>query len=127
MSKGIALLHSKRPLTRFRDITDNIRLIFKYTQDADFRTFADNTLVRDAVERCLARISEAAVKIGPLAEQLLPSHDWRGIRNLGNVLRHDYDGVDDRVIWAIISCRLEPLSEDIESFVSQFPEDQEDL
>ena len=37
----------------------------------------------DAVERCLARISEAAIKLGADAERLCPQIPWRDIRGIG--------------------------------------------
>jgi uncharacterized protein with HEPN domain len=67
------------------------------------------------------------VKLASLAEELFPAHDWIGIRNLGNVLRHDYKGVIDRVIWKILTERLQPLMADLEAFLSRYPDDQETL
>ena len=64
---------------------------------------------RDAVERCLERISEAAKKLGPMIEERQPQVSWRGIRGLGNVLRHEYDAVDDATIERIIAQELGPL------------------
>jgi uncharacterized protein with HEPN domain len=62
---------------------------------------------RDAVERCLQRISEAAVKLGSDAETLVPSQPWKQIRSLGNVLRHEYDSVSAAEIW-IMACEQAP-------------------
>ena len=71
--------------------------------------FDDKT--RDAVERCLERISEAARKLGSEMEERRPSVSWRGIRGLGNVLRHEYDVVDDSTILQIVERELGPLRE----------------
>lgn len=81
----------------------------------------------DAVERCLSRISEAATKIGPIAEEILPGHDWRGIRGIGNRLRHEYDVITDPANWAIATKRLPELREAIAVFLARYPEGQEDL
>jgi uncharacterized protein with HEPN domain len=62
-----------------------------------------------------------------LAEELLPAHDWLAIRNLGNVPRHDYKGVLDSVIWTTIVDRLPPLLVELETFLAQYPADQETL
>lgn len=48
------------------------------------------------------RISEAAVKLGKLAEDLAPEQPWKDIRGLGNRLRHDYPNVLQEMIWQII-------------------------
>lgn len=61
------------------------------------------------MERCLERISEAAKKLGPMIEERQPQVSWRGIRGLGNVLRHEYDAVDDSTIAKIVEKELGPL------------------
>lgn len=118
---------SKRPLTRMRDIVDNGRAISEYTNGMDFAGYTSSGITRDATERCFARISEAAVKLAGLAEDLFPAHDWIAMRNLGNVLRHDYHGVLDSVIWTTLTLRMPPLLRDLESFLAQYPDDQETL
>lgn len=42
-------------------------------------------------------------------EKRQPQVSWRGIRGLGNVLRHEYNEVDDSTIQRIIERELEPL------------------
>ena len=63
---------SSRPATRFLDILDNIRLIQGYLQGMDRAAFEADSRTRDAVERCLERLSEAATKLGSRAEELAP-------------------------------------------------------
>lgn len=57
---------------------------------------------RDAVERCLERISEAAAKLGDEASEIVPGQPWPEIRALGNRLRHEYDRVRIERLWTII-------------------------
>ena len=53
---------SSDPVRRFEDILANIRRIEEHTSGViDLSAFAQDALVYDAVERCLERISEAAV------------------------------------------------------------------
>jgi uncharacterized protein with HEPN domain len=110
-----------------RDIVENGAAILEYTEGMDLQAYKGNRLVCDAAERCFSRISEAAVKLSSLAEELFPTHDWLAIRNLGNVLRHDYRGVLDGVIWTTIAERLPPLLVELETFLAQYPADQETL
>lgn len=69
----------------------------------------------DAVERCLARISEAAVRLGTGADALVPGHPWNDIRGIGNVLRHAYHRVDGDVIWEVVTDDLPGLRDDIKA------------
>lgn len=101
------------------DILDNARTVLDYTKGMDHAGYAANRMVRDASERCLARISEAAVKLGASAPELVPGQDWANIRGIGNLLRHEYDQLDDLRIWKIIDVSLEPLISDIENAMRQ--------
>jgi uncharacterized protein with HEPN domain len=127
MSNGIALLPSKRPLTRLRDIVENGNAILAYTRGMNFEDFMGNRLVRVASERCLARVSEAAVKLGSVTEDLFPHHRWPDIRGFANMLRHDYADILDEITWAIITPHLPPLLVELETFLAQYPADQETL
>jgi uncharacterized protein with HEPN domain len=44
-----------------------------------------------------------------MIEERQPQVSWRGIRGLGNVLRHEYDVVDDATIARIVEQELGPL------------------
>ncbi len=90
---------SDSPVDRLREIVENCDRIAAYTADMDFETYAGDMKTRDAVERCLARISEAACKIGSYIETRYPETDWAGARGVGNLLRHQYDGIEDLDIW----------------------------
>lgn len=90
---------SERPRQRFQDIIDNIDRIDSYIVGMDRAGFRQDQKTIDAVERCLSRISEAAVKLGNLAPQLAPDMPWADIRGIGNHLRHGYDAINSDRIW----------------------------
>jgi uncharacterized protein with HEPN domain len=54
-------------------------------------------------------LSEAAVKLGAVADELAPSVPWSHIRGLGNHIRHAYDDVNEDTIWEIRTHDLGPL------------------
>jgi len=76
-------LPSKKPIQRLEDILDNIDLIKEYTRGTTYDSFVQDRKTQDAVERCLARISEAASKLEGSAETLIPSQPWTEIRSIG--------------------------------------------
>lgn len=102
---------SERPTQRLADIVDNIDRIRSYVAGFNYDTYLNTPLVQDAVERCFARISEAAVKLGERMDSIYPAVPWIDIRSLGNRLRHAYDDIDSRVLWATIGSDLQPLRE----------------
>jgi uncharacterized protein with HEPN domain len=99
---------SEVPHERLGDIITNIDRIRAHLQGMTPGVELDDK-TRDAVERCLERISEAAKKLGAIMEERQPRVSWRGIRGLGNVLRHEYDAVDDSTIARIVEQELGPL------------------
>jgi uncharacterized protein with HEPN domain len=65
-----------------------------------------NTLVRRAILNCLTEIGEAAVRIERAAEVHVPDLPWRKMKNLRNVIVHDYEGVNLPLIWQIVTVEL---------------------
>jgi len=107
-------LPSRIPIRRLEDILANIDRIKQYPRDVSYDGFVEDERTLDAVERCLARISEAASKLEGTAEALLPDQRWSAIRALGNIIRHEYDSVDPQIIWNIISKDLDTLRASVE-------------
>jgi uncharacterized protein with HEPN domain len=110
-------LPSDNPLRRLNDILENIDRIVRYTHGHGFEDFVRNHLARDAVERCLLRISEAAKKPDSLVDEMAPEQPWPEIRALGNVIRHEYDTLDARGIWTIIQNELPSLEASVQGMI----------
>jgi uncharacterized protein with HEPN domain len=109
MSRPRLFVPSKDPIQRFEDILENIILIEEFTSGMGQNAFLEDLKTRNATERCMERISEAARKLGELAEELCPTVPWPNVRALGNFLRHDYDRVDAARVWLMIEDDLGPL------------------
>ncbi len=92
---------SSDPAQRFQDILKNISLIEDFTAGMDLAAYAADPKTEAAVERCLQRISEAGTKLGGVAEELCPVIPWPRVRALGNLLRHEYDGIDVVRVWLL--------------------------
>jgi uncharacterized protein with HEPN domain len=93
-SIGTGPLPSDRITKSLKDILDAIAAIRRWVDRAggiDAAVF-DDELVRAGIERKLLVVSEAAIRID-LADKTYasihaPEIDWRGVRGIGNVLRH---------------------------------------
>jgi len=99
---------SSRPVDRLRDVIDNCEAILEYTQGMSLQTYSGDRKTKDAVERCLSRISEAAYKLGDYLDATYSDVDWKGARGIGNLLRHQYDKIGDSDIWDAV-CHDIPL------------------
>ena len=97
---------TERPRQRLVDIRDNVERIERHTAGLTRQQFQDDLKARDAVERCLERIAEAARKLGDQYDSQYPDLDLPALRKMGSVLRHDYDNVDAGVVWTTIGSRL---------------------
>lgn len=85
---------------RLSDIIENIDAIASYVGTMDFDAFVCDGKTIDATERCLQRITEAAIKIGPdRMQSIAPELPLAAVRGLGNMLRHEYDSIDLRSIF----------------------------
>ena len=96
-------------IARLTDIAENADAIRSMIDGSDFGSYRNNFQLRKAVERCLEIISEASRSI---PEELKASHPhipWRDVAAIGNLLRHEYQRVDDFVIWSIAVKSLLPL------------------
>jgi len=102
---------SSNPLLRLHDIVKNCERIFSYTNGMDDQTFISDERTKDAVERCLSRISEAAYQLGNRYDDLIPKAHWAGARGIDNILRHQYDQMKDSDIWEAIIKDQPPLGE----------------
>ena len=111
---------SKDPVQRFEDILHNIELIEEFTEGMDKHAFSQDAKTTNAAERCLERISEAARKLGDLAEGLCPEIPWPKVRALGNFLRHEYDTVDVLRVWLTIENDLPPLKAAVQMTLKRY-------
>ena len=106
-------MSTDREALRLQDIIDNIDRIAGYTVGLDQAAFEADDRTVDAVERCLQRLTEAVIKIGPARMAAIsPQTPVEAVRGLGNMLRHDYDRVDLATIWLTIHDSLPKLRAD---------------
>lgn len=75
--------------------------------------------LREMIERNIARISEAARFVPNEVRTKYPDVPWRRIVGIGNVIRHDYDEIDDRVMWDTATEKLLPLKQAVERILRE--------
>ena len=106
-------MSTEREALRLQDIVENIERIEGYVAGFDRDGFGADRMAVDAVERCLQRITEAVLKIGPeRMAAISPRTPIDAVRGLGNALRHAYDELDLDVIWRTVRESLPALKAD---------------
>jgi uncharacterized protein with HEPN domain len=88
------------------DIRESIDNIEDFLKQLDFESYRADLKTRSAVERQMQIISEAAVRLKDDGEKLCPEIDWKGLCGMGNVLRHGYHKVEDRIVWDTVKLDL---------------------
>ena len=89
-------------LLRLVDIRDAIDGIRDAVEGISFEAYCNTWVLHRAVERGVEIISEASRHI---PDDLKAKHgevSWHEIAAIGNVLRHEYPRVSNKIIWASI-------------------------
>jgi uncharacterized protein with HEPN domain len=84
---------SKNPAQRLRDIVDNIDAIGLFTTGMEHDTFAGDQKTVYALE----------------LKDRHPEIDWIAVAAAGNVYRHEYEGMDEDLIWHTVRHDLDVL------------------
>ena len=114
------------PADSLADIIENAERVERYLTGIDRDAFAGNGLMRDAVERCMERVCEAAHRLGEGAAELMPNQPWGDIRGMGNRLRHAYDRISLDVIWHAARNDLPGLAADARRALTQLQTGHDD-
>jgi uncharacterized protein with HEPN domain len=96
------------------DILESIQAIEKFIEGMHYEQYEVDPKTQAAVERKLLIISEGAIRLKDAADELCPGVPWREIRGIGNWLRHQYDRVDNELLWNTVQDDLPPLKTAIE-------------
>ena len=94
---------------RIRDILTAIERISTYTRNLDLESFRSDTKTVDAVVRNFEIIGEAAAH---LPQDLLADHaeiPWQDMRDMRNVLAHEYFGINEKIVWETLQNDLPAL------------------
>jgi uncharacterized protein with HEPN domain len=100
---------SKSPAQRLRDIVDNIDAVQAFTVEMDFAAFVADRKTVYAVTRALEIISEASRRLPTELKERHPGIDWVAVASAGNIYRHEYDAVDEQLIWHTVRDSLKAL------------------
>ena len=96
---------------RINDILDAIAAIEGFTQGMDLATFAGDRRTIDAVLHNLMAIGEGANHVPDDVVLAHPEIPWRDMRDMRNVVVHEYFGVNKEIIWDTVCLNPPPLVE----------------
>jgi uncharacterized protein with HEPN domain len=97
------------------DILEAIERIEEVTQGKTLQQFAASWQLRWLVQRAIEVISEASRAIPDELADTEPEIPWPSVRGIGNVLRHEYDGLSDPIIWRVVVDELPKLKRAVQN------------
>lgn len=84
------------------DILEAIARMEEITRGKSFADFEHDWQLQWLVQRAIEIISEASRAIPNDLTDARPEIPWARVRGIGNVLRHEYSGLSDRIIWNVV-------------------------
>jgi uncharacterized protein with HEPN domain len=100
---------TRKPRLRLLHIRDEIEGLSAAVKGVTFEQYRDSYTLRRVTERALQIISEAARALPDDITARYPSAPWRAIIGIGNVLRHEYQHLDDHRLWEVVTVHLAQL------------------
>ncbi|MBD2848630.1 DUF86 domain-containing protein [Paenibacillus sp. IB182496] len=96
----------KRSIMFLEDILDAMNRIQEYIRGVDYDSFLNNGMMIDAVIRNLEVIGEASRNTSDDIRLRYPEIPWRSMIGLRNILIHEYFGIDESIVWEVITKNL---------------------
>jgi uncharacterized protein with HEPN domain len=107
------------------DMLDAAQAAMQFTNGIQFEDFLANRMVRNAVERNLEIIGEAARYVSQTFRESVPEIPWRAMIALRNVLTHEYGEIRYERIWLICKEQLPVLTRQLEDAGVENPSQEE--
>jgi uncharacterized protein with HEPN domain len=109
---------------RVTDILECVASTDEYTRDLDYNEFAKDSRTAKAVIRDLTVIGEAAAAIPDWLIERHPEVPWADMRDMRNVVVHQYFGVDLNIVWDTVRNNLPSLVQPLRHVLASEPADE---
>lgn len=92
-----------------QDILDYAQEAVDFCQGQTLATFTSDRMRQLAVLRLIQLVGEASIRLSDATRQKFPSVPWHQLRAMRNILVHQYEGIDDAIVWKTAVERLPEL------------------
>ncbi|MBI4274521.1 MAG: DUF86 domain-containing protein [Rhizobiales bacterium] len=104
------------------DILETIERVQAKMAGRSFAEFENDWELCFIVQRAIEIISEATRRLPDDLKATRPEIEWRSIAGIGNVLRHEYHTIANKVIWDVIQADLPLLKTAIDAIAAEIRE-----
>jgi uncharacterized protein with HEPN domain len=101
-----------------RDLLQTIGRVQTRFASVSFFEFQADWELQFILQRAIEIISEASRRVPEELKKTQPDVRWRSIAAIGNVLRHEYHTVSDKIIWDVAQRDLPQLRAALEAMQS---------
>ena len=109
---------SRDLLLYLRDMRDACAAIEAHVGRLSREEFFADTKALHATLWNLIVLGEAAKRVPDDLRSQHPTVEWRKIAGLRDVVVHGYFGIDEDIIWSVVSTKIEPLREALEQILA---------
>lgn len=102
------------------DIKTSINKIINYSKNLSYDKFLDDEKTIDAVVRNLEIIGEAAKKIPDNIKDKYQEIEWKKISGLRDIVIHNYFGINEGIIWDVVTNKIPELNNQIDQIIKDF-------
>ncbi len=110
-------------LGRLQDMLDAARTVREYLADRTLEQLVGDPILRDAVERRVEIIGEAASRMSPAFRERHPQIPWRQIIATRNILAHNYARINYTILHRIVATHVPEMIARIEAILPPPPPD----
>ena len=109
---------SRDLLLYLRDMRDACAAVEAHASGLSRKELFADTKALHATLWNLTVLGEAAKRVPDALRSQHPSVEWRKIAGLRDVVVHGYFGIDEDIIWSVVSTKIEPLREALEQILA---------
>jgi len=96
----------------------------KYSAGLSYDDFVQNELYLTYSVFSLSQLGELAAKANPNLCQRFPQIPWQAMRGIRNRIVHDYDGVQLRTLWAVLTENIPVLQKQLQDALDALSADE---
>lgn len=115
--------HDRGDAAYLLDMLESAQAVHRYVGGKSKATFMADDLLRDAVERRIEIIGDAARFVSDAVKASHIQIPWRKIMGTRHVLAHDYGEVDAEIVWPIATVYVPELIGQLTPLIPALPPD----
>lgn len=113
----------KDDLAYLWDMVDAAQAIQEFLEGKTFHHYVQDRMIRNAVERNLEIIGEAANRVSKGFQEKHPEIPWRRIIAQRHVIAHEYGEIRHELVWKVVTLHVPELIQNLRALLPSVPTD----